>query len=223
MIIPVSYPLGLKSPLYPGTPGITIVPEKSMANGDSANTSVISMSSHAGTHVDVPRHFCRNGRSVREIFLPINSFSPTYCVELPVCGDQVIRAEDLDEKITGMKDAVVIFINTGSWHQRATDPQTFAVEHPWVAAGVAALLRRKCPHLCMLGIDTISISRPSHRQEGRESHRAFLCDKNPILLLEDADLSSVIPKESFTLTLIPWFIDDLDGVPVTAFLRINPC
>jgi kynurenine formamidase len=70
----------------------------------------------------------------------------------------------------------------------------------------------------MLGIDTISIATPSHRMEGRESHRAFLCDKDPIYLLEDADLSSIDSGEKFALTIFPWLLEDLDGVPVTAFL-----
>jgi len=221
MIIPVSYPLKLQSPLYPGTPGITIVPEKSIVNGDSANTSIISMSSHAGTHVDVSRHFCHNGQSIRDVFQPINSFSPVYCLDLPVSADTSIMADDLDEIITGKNDAEALFIRTGTWQIRDTDSRKYMTEHPRVHAGVAALLRRKCPRLRLLGIDTISISTPSHREEGRDSHRAFLCEKNPIYLMEDVDLSSVTSMDTFTLILIPWLIEDLDGVPVTAFLESN--
>ena len=223
MIIPISYPLNADSPLYPGTPPIKINPEKSIAKGDSANTSVISTSSHAGTHVDVPRHFCESGFSVRDVFQRVNSYSPVYCIDLPVTGEESIRPEDLDEKLAGKEDAIVLLIRTGTGELRDSDPRTYATTHPWVHPGIAPFLRSRCPHLRIVGIDTISISTPSHRKEGRESHRAFLCDEAPILLLEDADLSLVTSNNKFTLILFPWLIGDLDGVPVTAFLTINPC
>ncbi len=130
-------------------------------------------------------------------------------------------AEDLEGYLAGREDAEALLLRTGSWQLRTTDPCAYTAEHPWVHAGVATLLRRTCPHLRVLGIDTISISTPSHRQEGHESHRAFLCDRDPIYLLEDADLSSVHPKDRFALNVIPWLLEDLDGVPVTAFLMNN--
>ena len=194
-----------------------------MADGDSANTSVISLSSHAGTHIDVPRHFCREGSPVIDLFQRLNTYAPAYCIDLAAMGDTCIRPEDLEGVIDGKGDAEALLIRTGSWQLRTTDPHTYMAKHPWVPAGVAALLRRKCPRLRVLGIDTISISTPSHRQEGQESHRAFLCDKHPIYLLEDVDLSLVTPKDASELTLLPWLLDDLDGVPVTAFLKSNRC
>jgi arylformamidase len=221
MLIAISYPLGTRTPLYPGTPMITIVPDKSMDRGDSANTSMLSFSSHAGTHVDVPRHFCRNGKSVPEIFRLVNEYFPAYCIDLPVTADNGIMADDLKERIADKADAEALLIRTGAWAIRVTDPHAYAATHPYIHAGVAPLLRSTCPRLRILGIDTISISTPSHRPEGKESHRAFLCDERPICLLEDADLSVVTPDDPFTLTLIPWLMDDLDGVPVTAFLVNN--
>jgi arylformamidase len=223
MIVPISYPLQTGSPVYPGTPALAITAEKSMANGDSANTSMISMSSHAGTHIDVPRHFCPNGRSIRDLLRRVNVFSPAYCIDLPAGGDECIGPEILEKKLSGREDAEAILLRTGSWQQRDPDPHAYSAAHPWIPAAVPALLRKRCPRLRILGIDTISISTPSHRQEGRESHRAFLCDEKPICLLEDADLSSISTGETFALTIIPWILDDLDGVPVTAFLICNPC
>ena len=112
MIIPISYPLNADSPLYPGTPPIKINPEKSIAKGDSANTSVISTSSHAGTHVDVPRHFCESGFSVRDVFQRVNSYSPVSVLIFPLQGRNQIRPEDLDEKLPGKEDAIVLLIRT---------------------------------------------------------------------------------------------------------------
>lgn len=78
-----------------------------------------------------------------------------------------------------------------------------------------------CPQLRVFGLDTISIATPLHREEGRAAHRAFLCGPNPILLLEDLDLSSEdLLDGAFRLRLYPIVYDDLDGVPVIAVADI---
>ena len=149
------------------------------------------------------------------------SYSPVYCLDIPAQGDDPIRAESLNEKLSLVRDASGLLIRTGAGILRASDPESYATVHPWIHPSVARALRERCPFLRILGLDTISISTPSYRMEGRESHRAFLCHETPIILLEDADLSQVQPGDSFTLTLIPWIVGDLDGVPVTAFLTAN--
>jgi len=218
VIIPVSYPLSTGSPLYPGTPGTKVLPNRSIADGSSANTSILSFSSHAGTHVDVPRHFCPNGKTVRDLLAAVTRYSPAYCVELPSSPARGIAAADLAGSLEGIHDAEAILIRTGSGRLRASDPGAYAAMHPRVLADVAGLLRNRCPRIRLMGIDSISISSPAHRDEGRESHRAFLCDPHTICLLEDADLSGVVPGKVYTLILMPWFADVPDGVPVTAIL-----
>jgi len=218
MIIPVSYPLAASSPLYPGTPATRIFPDKAIAAGSSANTSVLTFSSHAGTHLDVPRHFCSGGKTVRDLLGVMNVYSPTYCLDLPGSPDRGIVGAELAAHLCGMHDAEAILLRTGSGRQRMSNPGAYAATHPWIRADVAGVLRARCPRIRLLGVDTISISVPSHREDGRESHRAFLCDPRPVCLLEDADLFAVIPGTAYTLVLMPWLAEELDGVPVTAFL-----
>ena len=53
--------------VYPGDP----LPERkilnSMENGEPYNLTAFSMCAHNGTHIDAPRHFIKDGRSVDEI------------------------------------------------------------------------------------------------------------------------------------------------------------
>jgi len=222
MIIPISYPLNSLSPLYPGTPPITIAQVKSLKKGDDAATSMISFSSHAGTHVDSPLHFCGNGRSIRDLFQTMNIFYPTYCLDIPKTGDNPIQSRDIHNIIAKKSDAQALLIRTGSCYQRTKQPNEYAIIHPWVHAEVADYLRKRCPHLRLMGIDTISISVPSHRNEGHQSHRAFLCDDRPILLLEDADLSfTSLTQGVYTLYIIPYLIEVTDGIPVVGLMEIN--
>ncbi|MCK9277823.1 MAG: cyclase family protein, partial [Methanoculleus sp.] len=67
-----------------------------------------------------------------------------------------------------------------------------------------------------------SIATPSHPEEGRESHRAFLCGSPHIFLLEDVDLSyGRLLEEPWILRIYPVVFDDLDGVPVVALAEFG--
>ncbi len=98
----------------------------------------------------------------------------------------------------------------------------YTTSHPWILPDVPEYLRETCPLLKVIGIDTISISNPSHREEGRASHRAFLCGEFPLLLLEDANLSdSRLVGNIFELHIYPWVINEVDATPVTVLAALN--
>jgi arylformamidase len=63
-LIDISMPLGPNTPTWPGSPGIGTAPLLSIANGDDANATQITMDVHCGTHVDAPRHFVPNGATI---------------------------------------------------------------------------------------------------------------------------------------------------------------
>jgi arylformamidase len=221
MIIPISYPLHRATPLYPGTPPIALQPFKSIERGDSTNATTITLHSHSGTHIDLPRHFCPGGGSVSTLFAPETIFEPAYCIEVQKSGDVPLRVEDLLPHLSKTRDAQALLIKTGCGKTRATMPETYASEHPWVHPAVPGVLRQECPDLRLFGIDTVSVAIPSHREEGRKSHRAFLCESPPIFLLEDVNLSNGrLTEGSWQLRLYPILFDDLDGVPVIALAEV---
>jgi kynurenine formamidase len=77
------------------------------------------------------------------------------------------------------------------------------------------------PELILFGIDTISISNPSQRTMGHESHRSFLCRKPQIMLLEDTNLSyDCLTGRALMIRIYPIIMDELDGVPVIAIVDI---
>lgn len=223
----ISYPLSRSAPLYPGTPPLGISQSKSIAAGDSSHTSMITFSSHSGTHIDLPRHFCQNGAVVTDILSPETIFAPVFCIDLPLEGDQPITPDNLKEllsQIDGIRNAAALLIRTGAFRLRAISPDLYASVHPWVHPALPAYLRQVCPQLRVFGMDTISIATPLHREEGRAVHRAFLCEAHLILLLEDLDLSSKeLLDGAFRLRLYPIVYDNLDGVPVIAVADIPDC
>jgi kynurenine formamidase len=220
MIIPLSHPLTPETPLYPNTPPPMIQPHRALKNGDSANTSSITFTSHSGTHIDVPRHFCRDGKTVSDYFTLNASFYPVYCIDTPKEKQEEIIVSDLENEISRIKDAESILIKTG-WHFiRSKNPDQYMTDHPWVSSKVPRFLREQFPYLRLFGLDQISLSSPLHSEEGHECHRQFLCEKKPILVLEDLNLSDIRIKGPFKMHIFPYIIGSFDGTPVTVIAEI---
>jgi kynurenine formamidase len=220
MLIRISHTLHLDTPLYPGTPPPGVVPYRSLEQGDTSSSSLITVHSHAGTHLDAPRHFCPGGASVSEVCGDELVLEPALYLHLPRKGDQRIGTADIAAECRDLQGIQALLIRTGEGSPRAMDPPRSAAVHPWIDPGVPTFLREECPGLRLFGIDTLSISSPAHREEGHACHRAFLCGSPPILLLEDLDLAPVTtPGLKWRLRIIPWIHAPLDGVPVTAFLE----
>jgi len=216
----LSYPLTTRSPLYPSTPPVTIRPLRSIRNGDSANTSEISLSSHSGTHIDVPLHFCPSGQSVLDLAGEEEGFFPAYCLDIRKECNECISADDLRPFIPRCADARALLVRTGWCFLRDSRPDLYVHQNPWVDEAVPDFLRDNFPGLELWGTDTISISNSQNRDHGRACHRSFLCRERPILLLEDMDLSRLDPaREAFSLFIYPFLVDNLDGVPVLVFAK----
>jgi len=221
MIIPISYPLTAKIPLYPNTPAPVILPLRSMEQWDSANTSVISFSTHSGTHIDAPCHFCKQGKTIADCLTVDTTFFPAYCIDMPKTVSEEITVSDLEGSISLVQDAEALLIRTG-WHTiRSGDPERYCNDHPWVSPEIPQFLRENCPRLRIFGIDQISVSSVLHRDAGHACHRKFLCGEKSILLLEDLNLLDTRVNGSFRLHIYPFMIDDIDGVPVTVIAELN--
>jgi arylformamidase len=57
LILDITRPLGPQTPVYPGDVPFSRVEAYSFERGDRYSVSVLLGSAHAGTHVDMPRHF----------------------------------------------------------------------------------------------------------------------------------------------------------------------
>jgi arylformamidase len=221
VLIRLSYPLETGSPLYPGTPPPSVAPFHTIGKGHASSSSTITFNTHSGTHIDAPSHFCPGGATVAGILGVGRAFSPVGILQIPKTGDLCIMPEDIEPFLPVLQGARAILVKTGEGQRRHKDPPGYAGSHPWIHPGIPDLLRERLPSLQLFGTDAISISSPSHREEGRACHRAFLCESPPILILEDLDLSDPrLAGNGFHLHVYPWFQEALDGIPVVAILEM---
>ena len=66
-MIDVTLPIRAGMLTYPGDPVVAIERTSDMRRGDVSNLSVITMSTHTGTHVDPPIHFVDGGATVDRV------------------------------------------------------------------------------------------------------------------------------------------------------------
>ena len=177
------------------------------SKGDTANTSAVNMSVHAGTHLDAPFHFIDGGVTIDEI--PVEAFiGPTLVCQ--VDADKYITREHV-EAIPLQGDTKVLFKTRNSklLHEAeyVADFAAFSVE------AAEALVSRG---VRLVGLDYLSVA---HADTQVPVHRAFL--DHGVVLLEGIDLSEIEPGR-YELMALPIRLRGADGAPCRAVLRDLP-
>jgi len=203
----ITMPLSAELPVYPGDPPAVIVPWTSIAEGDAANVSRLTLSTHSGTHVDAPRHFSESGLTVDD--MPLELLVGKALV-VQISGVKEIGRQTLERlRVKGVQRLLLKTDNARLWKEGefSTDFAALSVEGArfLVEAGVK-----------LVGIDYLSVE----SVEGNgDVHRALL--DNGVWILEGANLAGVSPGE-YELFCLPLKIKGGDGAPVRALLRGGP-
>ncbi len=208
--ISLSYFLDDQTPLYGGDKGINIKLERSISAGDTANTKIIILNNHSGTHVDFPNHFIQDGLTSEFYDASFWVFKNPYVFTKLAEPDQIITFTK--EEIESIpKDTDFLIYKTGFGKYRGED--MYWNRNPGFAPEVANILRNNFKKLRVLGMDLISLTSFNNRPLGRKAHKAFLGGYSPILLVEDMNLVElkIQPKSIFCL---PTLIKGVDGSPV---------
>lgn len=200
-IIDISLPLFDGMPVYPGTSETKIESVKS-GSGTSV-LSEISMTSHAGTHVDAPAHSVEGGETLNK--LPLDTFyGPARVLDLTGCEDS-IKVGDLEAK--GVMHGERILMKTKN-STRPTDE--FHDDFIYLSPDGAEYLAQMGVKLA--GIDALSIKQRGAKDN--TSHTALLGRGIPIV--EGLNLQAVEEGE-YKLIAFPIALQG-DGAPVRAVL-----
>lgn len=196
-IFDISQTISEKLPVYPGDPPVHIEPVMRLELGETANVSAVSMCSHSGTHIDVPRHCFEDGLSVD--LLPLTQLIGG-AVVVDVAGAREIGREQL--KRLPVRGEERVLLKTGT-------PNAGSGEAVCLTEDGAEFLLESGAKL--VGTDALSIERDG----GLEVHRLLL--RNDILIVEGLRLEEV-PPGHYQLICLPMKLSDGDGAPVRAVL-----
>jgi arylformamidase len=209
-IYDISLPLCDEIPIYPGDPGIEIRDWFSLAQGDSANVSVLRLGAHTGTHVDAPAHFIEGAPRVE--FLSLNVLiGEALVVEVP--EDRVSIDEDfvIDRCPPGTQR--VLFKTRNSAFSEGNG-KGFREDYTHLELGAARQLVKL--GIKLVGIDYLSVEK--FGEEGHPTHLTLL--SSGVVILEGLNLKDVLPG-IYELICLPLRIRSGkgDGAPARAVLR----
>lgn len=179
----------LTAPVFEGDPKPEAEFLSSMDNLDEYNLSFIRMTTHSGTHIDAPLHFCEDGSAVDQ--LRLNTFYGK-CTVLSVDG--ILTGNDMERLLPYCKRRLLLHGNG----------KTF-LSHS--AAIVLAQSR-----VVLVGTDAPSIA-PSFDEV--KPHRELA--RAGITILENLDLSRVRDGE-YDLCAFPVKLGGLEASPCRAIL-----
>jgi arylformamidase len=208
-IYDITVPLSANLPVYPGDPQIAIDRTSKLENGDIANVSRLSMSSHTGTHVDPPSHFFSGARTLDNLALEV-LIGPARVVD-------VGNVDCINQSVIGhcqLEGATRVLFKTKNsklWSSRNDFDRSFvALDH----LAARELVQRG---IKLVGIDYLSIEKFNF--DVPRTHFELL--GADVIVVEGLDLSEVPPGD-YELICLPLKIEDGDGAPARVVLRDLP-
>ncbi len=183
---------------------------RKLEDGDIANVTSMKMSVHAGTHVDAPCHFLKNGDSAENLPLEI-LIGEAVVIELPEV--EMISAEDLKQiKIPeNTKRLLIKTRNSKEWEKK---PKEFHTDYVAILADGAQYLVEK--EIQLVGVDYLSVA---PFEDLVPTHEILL--KAGVVIIEGLDLSKV-NSGHYQLYCLPIKIAGADGAPARAILVESP-
>jgi len=216
----LSHYLNPTVPAYGGGDTFQSVELKSIMRGDTCNTSRWIMPNHIGTHIDFPRHFVENGKSLSDYSPEFWIMNHALLIDISPKVPSAIINEALFNIDAVPKDTEILFIKTGFGSLR--NDACYWNAGPVFMPEIADSLRRSCPNIRIMGCDTISLSSWSNREMGKAAHEAFLNHTHPILLLEDMNLDKVNRATVFQRVIVsPLCVSDADASPCSVLAEVK--
>ena len=216
----LSYLLNEETPTYGNRNKFVCEKKSDISQGDVANDSTVTTTVHIGTHIDMPYHFFEEGQTIEdydvEYFSSENILFIAMEPENIIVKDELIQLlDDVDDK----KQYEFLIVKTGICHQR--EEKIFWESNYGFDPSLALYIRKQFPNIRIIGFDSVSVSSFANRMLGRESHRAFLDPKSPLLILEDMDLRNLDKNSQIIeMHIAPLRISKCDGLPCTVLAKV---
>lgn len=202
--IDLSVPLRSEMPTWPDQPRAWVKPVQRLED-DGTNVSVVSVTTHTGTHLDAPLHFLEDAATIDQM-PPEVGIGPAHVVEVDDL-DQV--REDAIEEIPD--DARRVLFKTDN-SDRCWRTDDFVEDYVHLSTEAAHALVDL--DVDLVGIDYLSVG--GYEGNIEEVHDVLF--RNGVWILEGLTLSQA-PAGVHQLACLPLRVEDGDGAPARAVLR----
>lgn len=209
----LSHPLETTAPMYGGRKGLSY--------DESDRSRYARLPLHFGTHIDAPRHFVSDGKTI-DVYGPDHwHFKSVLCLDVEAGPGELISRQHVEAaaKNVELEEADLILFRTG--FERYRVEARYWQENPGISVDCSQWFRSEFKKLRALGLDAISVSSYQHREEGREAHRILLGQdgvQDPLVLIEDMRLSGLRSAIAEVWSLPLPFVGE-DGAPCIVVAR----
>lgn len=214
----ISHSIQSNMPGWPGNPMYYLERHSGIENGDSANTFVIHLFNHYGTHLDAPRHFNNSGPSISEIPFDHFFYEKPLLLDLPKEKDEKIMEADLTPYHKMISGSDLLMLRTGFQNMRTENPQLYKRNGPAISSEAASYLRRNFTgSLKAIALDFLSLGSPADDTDCDLAHRIMLGTYEPgyICVIEDVNMIDLPGDKINRVTAIPLILEGVDSSPVT--------
>ncbi len=201
--------LDLSLTISDGMPGVEVKP-RHRRPGDAWNSSVLSLYSHCGTHMDAPAHLDSSDSGIDSIPLE-RCYGPAWVVRIPNPAPRsLIGVEHLGSVAEELQPGDGILIATG-WSSRWGTPE-YREALPRVSRELAVwCVSHK---VRVLGVEPPSVADVNNREEVEEIHGILL--KGGVIIVEGLINLEAIRKPRVIFAAFPLKVRGGDGSPVRA-------
>jgi kynurenine formamidase len=218
--IHLSFPLRSDAPSPPAIPAIELSPLLTLA-ADGANVTKMTLTSHTGTHLDVPRHVIRDGLTLTDLEPADFIFDRPVVVDLRLGDGEIVQPKDLEAFVGTSREVDLLLFRFGYADVRRKDKTRFSVKAPGFGVESARFLRKEFPALRGVGMDVPSLSCIEHLDDTMAAHHELLSGEGRrFIVVEDMDLEHDL-KGLRRVIVAPLRVDQGDGGPVTAYGMIE--
>ena len=224
-IVSLSHLINEDTPVYGNKGGFIRKKLSSIHNGDSANSEYWEFNNHIGTHIDFPKHFCDNGKSSSDYSANFFWTRKVAIVELEkiATSGQIIGIDDISNLCSSHdSETEILLLKTG--FEQFRNQEIYWSQNPGYHPDLFLYFRSVFPALRFFGFDSISLTSILNRELGRSAHKTFLCNENPLLVIEDMHLKD-LNKDIRPIEIIIAHsnIAFADGSPVNCILKYKNC
>ena len=204
----------LSLPVSNSLRGVAISPAR-LLESDGWNATTLNLYSHAGTHMDAPRHFLPDGPTLDQQDLQA-CCGPARLIDLtPVQPRQLLTVEDVVSRIGNVHAGDRLLFRT-DWHRRVGTLE-YRDELPRISLELAQWLVQS--KVALIGVEPPSVADVNNMEELTAVHQTLF--RGGVVIVEGLAHLDQLTQSEVDFIALPLNILDGDGCPVRAIAMEN--
>ena len=205
----------LSLPVDNAMPGVTVSTAKTLS-GDGWNATTLQLYSHAGTHMDAPRHFLPEGATLCRQDLEV-LVGPARVINLaPARPRQLLVPDDLASVTDQIEPGSRLLFRT-DWYTRYGTSE-YRDQLPRISQSLAEWLVER--QVALIGVEPPSVADVNNMRELTDVHQTLF--RGGVVIVEGLAHLDRLQSESVEFIALPLKIVDGDGCPVRAVAIDDP-